>query len=186
VEEERKMILGTLREQYGRICWTHKTHEKEREFATYKTHLVKWIGIILTFATFLGIIAAVRHPESCILFWLVTILAGISFGFQLFNLSFEPEKNESAHRTAAKSLLRLREAYLILITRTMAGDNLKDIENDLSKISDLMVETYCHMPDSSSKGFQAATKALKEKEEMTFSDEEIDHLLPSSLRIVHK
>ena len=41
---------------------------------------------------------------------------------------------------------------------------------------------YKGCPRTNSKAYEAAQKALKENEELTFSDEEIDKLLPTRIR----
>ena len=183
MNDENLKFLGTIREQYGRICWTHKTHEKAREIATRKTGKIKIGGVVLTFLTLTSIFATIKYPSNEIWFWTATIIGSISFAFQVFSLAFQPEKSESDHRNAAKTLLRLREGYLIIITRLMAGELLETVKPDYYKISEQLVDIYPYLPDSDSEAYDAASHALKSSEDLTFSDQEIDHLLPASLRI---
>ncbi|WP_416201908.1 hypothetical protein [Acinetobacter sp. CIP-A165] len=49
-----------------------------------------------------------------------------------------------------------------------------------------LFEIYKGTPRTFNKAYSKATKALKECEELTFSDSEIDILLPKSLRKINK
>lgn len=57
IEGERAYILTTARELYGRVVYSHKTHEQEREFWGAKTLWMNRANISLTgLTTLLAII----------------------------------------------------------------------------------------------------------------------------------
>jgi hypothetical protein len=171
-----------IRERYARAAWTHKTHEKDAD--RYHGYHVKltWFKIVLSaLATvFSGAGALIGEGGSCI----PAIVGAMLF---LVNLVFENRNFETlsnAHRNAAASILQIREDWLSLIS------DLHREECDLGKIAarrDRISRTWCEVlkstPRTSSLAYGKATKALHENE-LTFEDEEIDHLLPPAFRIV--
>jgi hypothetical protein len=185
-KNDRKRLLGVIRELYGRVAWTHKTYEKERAIWTGRVHLVRWTNVVLIgFTSILAIIGAIVNSQM--IFVLTSVVGAVSTAFVVYQLSFNPERMETDHRMAAKRLLCLRDRYLILIQEAMSGST--PTEQLQSKLESLQRETsmvYEYAPDSSSKAFLAASEALKVKEELTFSCEEIDSLLPEDLRHTRK
>ena len=96
-----------------------------------------------------------------------------------FNLLALAEK----HKQAALDVLEIREELLSLLVDIKIGN--KPIEHFQTKRDELnarLVNTYRGAPKTIYKAYQIASKALKENEEFTFSDEEIDKFLPESLR----
>lgn len=183
--DERQKFLSTIRDQYGRLCYTHRTHEKEREGLNCQVKCIKWTNVVLTFFTMLSIVAGIKCIDTWII-WSSVILSSLAFAFQVYTLSFNYEKETSDHRNAAKALLRLREGYLILITRTMAGEDLQKIIIDHSALSNELCQVYSTAPDTSHEAYLKAKHSLKQEEELTFSGEEIDNLLPPQLRLGNK
>jgi len=183
---EFQTFLGVVRELYGRLAWTHKTHEKDREIWSSKVCLTRWVNVVLIGITsVLATVGAITNHQTVLI--VTSIFGAVSTAFVVYQLSFNPEKKESEHRMAAKRMLYLRDQYLILIQEAMSEkiplDQLR------SKLESLHRETsivYEFSPDSSSKAYSAASEALKTKEELTFSAEEIDMLLPECLRLTKK
>ncbi len=177
-------LLAIAREFYGRVVYTHKTHEKDRErwttFATYaKGIAVALAGITTAFA----IVGAV-DPTSTKILLATCILAGSNTAFVIFQLSFNPSGRSDEHRRAAKDLLVLRDRYLLLIEEILGSNESCDQFRESLKL--LCAETslvYKFSPDSSAKAYRLASKGLKRDEELSFSNEEIDRLLPEHLRL---
>ena len=121
-------------------------------------------------------------------FWfqLVTaILASLATAVTIYQLSFDPEHAIHEHRKCARRLWLIREQYVNLLADLADGavgdDQVRERRDAL--VTDLE-EIYLDAPDTSPEAYRAAQVALKVKEEMTFSDEEIDQFLPKSLRRV--
>lgn len=176
-------FLGLIRELYGRAAWTHKVHEKDREIWSSRVNLVRWINVALIGLTsMLAIVGAIVNSQT--VFIITSIVGALSTAFVVYQLSFNPERMEAEHRAAAKRLLYLRDRYLILIQEAMSGRT--PIVQLQSKLESLQRETsivYEYAPDSSSKAYSVASEALKTKQELTFTREEIDNLLPEDLRL---
>ncbi|KRE60555.1 hypothetical protein ASG92_21645 [Arthrobacter sp. Soil736] len=94
-----------------------------------------------------------------------------------------PTQEAAAHREAAKSLLKIRDSYIHLLA-DVKGNALsaKEIRNQRDHLSAQAQKVYQTAPDTSSKAYILARRALKEREDLTFSDEEIDKFLPVNLR----
>lgn len=183
MNEEKDRLLAVIREFYGRVVWTHKTHEKERELSTRRANIVKWINVVLMALTTTGILASI--PLNSV--WAsvaAAILGSISTGFAIYKISFSPEIRILAQRHAAKDLLIERDRLLLLIERCMAsGADLERIRQEIQATVDRVGQIYKGAPDTSSKAYSMATEGLKYNEELTFAPGELDLLLPKALRL---
>lgn len=162
--------------------FTHKTHEKERERLSRFSIIAKWVNIILSAFTFGGIITALGTDE---LGWKIAsaILAVLSAGFAIFQLSFDPARSAEAHRTTAKRLLEIRNRYELLIADMMSNDaSSQELRQRRDQLSDMANEAYRSAPDTSPSAYERAQDALGTKQEMTFTEGEIDKFLPQALR----
>jgi hypothetical protein len=175
--------LKNIRESFGKIVYSHKTHEKAAEMEYKKNKIVKWINIILLTLTSLMLTSTVITNEGKFLY-IGAILSALSLGFMIFQLSFDCAKKAEDHSNIAKELWYLREKYVNFITDTM--NEKIDEHRIITKRNQLIKELkfiYKFAPQTNSKAYQKARKALKIKEELTFSDQEIDNFLPENLRI---
>jgi SMODS and SLOG-associating 2TM effector domain family 4 len=177
-------LLAIAREFYGRLVYTHKTHEKDRERWTVRATCAKGITVALAgVTTTLAIVGAVNPTSNAVLV-ATCILAGVNTAFIIFQLSFDPSGRSDEHRRAAKDLLILRDRYLLLIEELSGSNTSLDRLRESLKL--LCAETslvYKYSPDSSAKAYRLASKGLKRDEELTFSNDEIDRLLPEHLRL---
>lgn len=180
---DSQKFLGLARELYGRVAWTHKTHEKDREIWSRKVCLTRWINVVLIGITsLLATVGAIFNNQ--VIFVVASIFGAVSTAFVVYQLSFNPEKTEEGHRMAAKRLLYLRDQYLVLIQEAMSErTSIEQLQNKLESLHREASIVYEYAPDSSSKAYMAASEALKTNEELTFSREEIDKLLPKDLRL---
>ncbi|MAS36102.1 MAG: hypothetical protein CL610_18990 [Anaerolineaceae bacterium] len=182
MDEEQQRLISTIRQVYGGIVWTHKTHEKDREIFAQRATRDKWINVILITSTTIVLVLSIVLDKD----WgtaIGTFFACISTLFAAYSLSFSPEREAQHHREAAKALYNERQCLLLLIERSMASDaDLADIRKELENITDRVNQINSIAPDTSSKAYQIATKALNVNEELTFSEKEIDNLLPPELR----
>jgi hypothetical protein len=166
--------LAMIREAYGRLVYTHKTHEKERERLSSFGTAAKWANIALSALTFGGVAIVLGTDE---LGWKIAsvALAVASAGFAVFQLSFE--------RTAAKRFLELRNRYELLMADIISDAVPRDeVRKCRDRLSDEANEAYRSAPDTSSAAYERAKKALGVDDEMSFSEGEIDRFLPGPLR----
>ena len=62
------------------------------------------------------------------------------------------------------------------------GRDVADVRAERDRLNAELEEIYKAAPRTSGTAYKAAQKALKEAEELYFSEEELDHLLPKKLR----
>lgn len=179
-----KINLQVVRESFGRVAWSHKTHEKAAEIEEKKNKKTKWINIILTFITFLSFSASVVFSSEVWPVFIAIILSAFTVAFNFYLLSFGPEKIAEQHRYTAKELWGVREKYVNLIADIM---NEKINENDIILIRDGLIRElkiiYKFAPQTSSEAYGEASNALKKNEELTFSNKEINNFLPKDLHL---
>lgn len=180
---DRKRLLSIVRDFYGRVVYSHKTYEKDRELCTQKATRDKWINVILMALTTTGVIASIPLGTT----WttvVAALLAFISTGFAIYQISFTPELEIQRYRSASKELLLERDRLVLLIERIMDDStNLEDLREDFQRVSERVHAIYASSPDTSSEAFKLASKGLKVDDELSFTDDEVDQFLPNPLRV---
>ena len=64
---EYEKLLSVVRELYGRVAWTHKTHEKDREIWSNKVCRVRWVNVVLIgITTLLATAGAITNSPNYI------------------------------------------------------------------------------------------------------------------------
>ena len=87
------------------------------------------------------------------------------------------------HKQAANDIWLVREKYQSLITDVAIGNkSLEAIQQERDVLMKKLHSVYSGAPSTNSQAYQKAQKALKQNEDMTFSDEEIDAFLPKELK----
>ena len=174
-------IIASARELYGRVVYTHITHEKEREIWSAKVCRMNNINIWLAGATtFFAIISASLQPA-----WgtvVTAIFAAATIAFVMWQSNLDPAGREAQHRVAAKELLWIREQLLLLITdRHISPGSSDHAQKCLEVLTRELTTVYKFAPNTSPQAYAAAEKSIKSGH-FTFSNEEIDGMLPVDLR----
>jgi len=177
-----KKIESQIRELYGRVVWTHKTQEKCADIILKQHVRIKLAQIALSAITTTGVLIAVFGKNETIGI-ITAILSAILFGLNTYTKDYDLGEIAQKHTESANNLWNVRENYLSLLTdmniKKLSIDEIIEKRDNLQK--DLF-GIYNGAPRSINKAYLEATKALKIKEEMTFTDTEIDSLLPKELR----
>ncbi|OSI64705.1 MULTISPECIES: SLATT domain-containing protein [Bradyrhizobium] len=182
-EDERYVLESQVRELYGRCAYTHKTHEKMAERASTRLWRVKWAQIVLSALTTGGAIGVLFDKASTI-FPLAT--AALSISMLILNSyvkDLDPGQDAQIHRDTASDIWDVREAYLSLLTdiRDQAF-SLDDLRSRRDKLQAQLHAIYKAAPHTNGKAYGEAQDALKNKEDLTFTDAEIDAFLPGPLK----
>jgi len=178
-----KVNLQVIRESFGRVAYSHKTHEKAAEIEGRNSKIMKWTNIVLTALTSGSLVSTIVTNQNAFLYT-SAFLSSLMLGFTLFQLNFSPAKRAEKHRYVANELWYIREKYINLMADIINGE-LSD-ELIISERNQLIKELkyiYKFAPQTNSKAYEKARKALKINEEFTFSDEEIDRFLPYELKL---
>lgn len=174
--------VQAIRESFGRVVYSHKTHEKAREIESAKADRAKWINIVLVTLTSGTLLTSVITDQR-ILLYVSSCVSALAFAFTVFQLSFTPEKSAEQHRAVSKELWYIREQYLHLLTDIQANPQTTDIVRRRDELLEELKHIYRLAPDTSSDAYRAAQRALQIDEDMTFSNEEINRFLPEALHI---
>lgn len=187
MEQNSKQLLeAQIRECYGRIVYSHKTHEKCADIINKRNDRLKLTQIILSALTTTGLIATIFGDAL-----LVKIISAIVSAALLLLNTYLKSKDLGAiaqqHSDAAADIWNVRESYLSILTDLKMDDaNVELIIERRDKLQEQLAVIYKGSPRTIFKAYDEASKALKLNEEMTFSDEEIDCFLPVELRKTKK
>lgn len=173
-------LESQIREAYGRIVYTFTCHNKIVQRMLSKNEKIKILQIIFSALTTGGFIVTIIADEKIagILGALVSISLLI---MNAYTKNFDLVETAQSHQKAADALWIIREEYVSLLT----DFELLDDATVMAKRDDLQNRTadvYAQSPKTDYKSYVAAQRALKTEEEQTFSDNEIDVMLPNSIR----
>jgi hypothetical protein len=178
-------LEGQLREIYGRVAYTQKTHEKMADQVLGKYKLIKSIEIACSALSASSLILAVfgeAKTGTVIGAIFSTILLGLLLYFKEANLGELANK----HAEAASKLWGVRERLLSALVDLRRNSNAENATEIRDEVNEELESIYRAAPRTNGKAYAAAQKGLKMQEELFFSDDELDHLLPKQLRSTHK
>lgn len=179
--DSKGVLNANIRETFGRVVYTHKTHEKAREIESNRVTLIKWVNIMLTTLTSGSLLVMIITNIHNFLY-VGSVLSALTLAFVIFQLSFNPSEAADKHRNAAKELWYMREQYANLLADLRCGLIETEVQRRRDELIEQLKNIYSHAPNTSSKAYIKAQKALKVKEDMTFSATEINQFLPEELQ----
>ena len=175
-------LEAQLREVYGRIVYTHKTHEKMADLITSRHNTTQWIQTILsglTTTSLLVVIFGSSRTGAVIAVLLSTLLFMVNLYLQNSDLGRRAER----HTEVAAVLWGIRESYLTLITDLLTpAPNIDYIKSERDRLQGISERVFRNAPRTNAKAYGLARNALKNNEELTFGEDELDLLLPEELR----
>lgn len=171
-----------VRECFGCVVYTHKTHEKMADRCSKTLRCFKMMQIVISAVTASGAFSLI-FVDGIILKIVTAVLSILSLIVSGYMKGFDPGGTAQKHRDAAANLWPIRESYLSLLTdlrmQRLSEDEGARIRDELQK---KLAVIYKSAPQTNGKAYADAQKALKQDEDYTFSDAEIDKFVPSSLR----
>lgn len=177
------MILeGQLRECYGIAVYSHKTHEKCAYILHTRLSRIKIAQISLSAVTtgsFLSTILGAGKEAAVIGVIISTFLLILNAYTKNYDLGELAQK----HKQAANDIWLIREQYLSLLTDLAAGSKVTNVvQAERDRLIIALHGVYAGSPNTTYAAYRSAQDSLKNNEEMTFSDEEINTFLPKQLR----
>ncbi len=109
------LLEAQLRENYGKIVYSHKTQEKCADLLEKRNKTIKNIQIILSGLITTGLLVRVFKGEEWALI-VSTILSAVLFALTSYLKEYNLGEIVQKHSTAAMELLEIREKYLSLLT----------------------------------------------------------------------
>jgi hypothetical protein len=183
---DRALLLAQVREVYGRIAYTHKTHEIQADiFYAKHRNQRRWLVALTavssgTFLASLLDVALSKQWASLVMSFIALLVTAVNLGTKNFKYGEEMQQ----HRDTAAELWNVRESYLSLITDIQAG--VRSVDDAINQRDELQQRCFAILSDAprtTRKAYETAQDRLKNREDLTFSEREIDLLLPSRHRI---
>ena len=180
--DPRRVLEGQIRECYGRVVYSHKTHEKCANLLLDRLSTIKLWQIILSalatggfISTFLGS-EVVGASMGVVVSTMLLVLNAYTKNYDLGELA-------QKHKQAANDIWLIREKYLSLLTNLAMGDSpLQILREERDKLLAELHSVYAGSPSTTYKAYKKAQQALQRNEDMTFTDQEIDAFLPRELK----
>jgi hypothetical protein len=186
IEPERYALESQIRECYGRCAYTHKTHEKMAERLHTRHKSGKWANIVLSALITGGAVSVIFAKGST---WegyagyATAVLSILSLIFNAYLKDLDPGALAQRHRETASDMWNVREAYLSLITDILDKTaNLPSLRERRDGLQAALHKIYHGAPHTDGKAYSRAQDALKSNEDLTFTEKEIDVMLPANLR----
>jgi hypothetical protein len=174
-------LEGQLREMYGRAAYTHKTHEKMADHYIGRYRFIKGTEIVLSAiasGSFLLAVFGDSHAGTVVGSIFSMVLLGLTLYFKEAALTETAQK----HTEVAAKLWAAREALLSLLVDMSDGGNVDHIRARRDELNASLEAIYGAAPRTNSKAYRAAQAALKNAEELFFTDAELNKMLPKQLR----
>lgn len=179
-------LLAQVREAFGRVVYSHKTHEKQADLC-FKKHR-RQQGLLVAFTalstgTFLAaVLGLVGNPV--LTSFATSAIAIVVSALSLATKSFRFDEESEAHRDIASRLWDVRESYLSLIADLMSrATSAADARARRDELQEVTRKAYADAPRTTAKAYGKAQDGLKNNEELTFTSREINLLLPEALRL---
>lgn len=175
-------IEGQLRECYGRVVYSHKTHEKCADILLTRLARIKLLQIILSAITTGSFLITILDSGKAATV-LGVIASTILLALNAYSKNYDLGELAQKHKQAANDIWLIREQYLSLLV-DLAENNKgdKEVLAERDRLVVALNAIYAGSPSTTYTAYRRAQESLKHNEEMTFTDEEIDVFLPKQLR----
>ena len=174
-------LEGQLREMYGRAAYTHKAHEKMADGYISRYRRIKTAEIILSAIAAGSLLFAVfgeSRTGTIVGAVLSTVLLGLTLYFKEASLGEQAQK----HTVVGSKLWGVREALLSLLVDMHDGRSVEEVRAERDRLTGVLEDIYKGAPRTDGSAYAAAQQALKRDEELFFTDQELDRMLPKRLR----
>lgn len=181
--------LSIVRQSFASSVFTHKVQEVAAENHESNVQRIKAINIFFVSIVLILLLVQTADPTNLIYSYLGAGVTVAELIFLLIQLTFNFEQKVIMHKSSALKYMGLRDAYRALITDIMNGS--LSVNQSITR-RDLLQREYqiiCDLaPQTSRKEYIEAQKRLNkrgaiDREDFTWSDEEIDWFLPENLRL---
>lgn len=182
----RLVLESQLRESYGRVVYSHKTHEKCADILLNRRHTIKLIQIVLSALTTAGFVSIVFGYER------IGVIAGGIISTTLlainsYTKNYDLGELAQKHKQSASDLWMVREQYLSLLVDVAMGEKpIESLQKERDKLLKELYGAYAGAPSTTYEAYRKAQKALQTLGDMSFTEDELDGLLPVHLRRCQK
>jgi hypothetical protein len=111
------------------------------------------------------------------------VLSTVLLGFTLYFKEAALGEQGQLHTEVGAKLWGVREQLLSLLVDLQDGRPVPEVRRIRDQLNQSLEGMYKAAPRTNAKAYAAAQEALKEAEELFFNDDELNRMLPKSLRI---
>jgi len=180
--EKYQILLDLVRHQLKNVIWTHKIQEKQADIYAKRYKKLEVASIIITSLTVCGIVGIIIQD----IFILKIATALCSFGSvftAIYSKSFDFRELSLKNKTAAVQVLIIKNDLYQLIAQIRIMDKeIEKLDDSFTEIMGRLNNLYENMPNTTDKAVVLAGEALGVDKKSDISDQELDCLLPTSLR----
>lgn len=177
---QRSSLKAQIRESYTRVVYSMKTQEKQADSLMRKITIIKtWYLVLNGFIT--GSFIVTIFGEGQLSAIIGAFISSIVLILNSFTKDFELASIGEKHRDTARRLWEVKENYLSLLT-DFDYLSIQDITQQRDELQDRLATVYSEAPRMNFKAYHKTQLALKSSKKLTFSDQEIDLMLPKNLR----
>jgi len=112
--DSRRILEGQLRECYGRVVYSHKTHEKCADILLSRWSTIKRWQIILSAITAAGFVGAI-FGSGAIGATIGVLVSTVLLALNAYTKNYDLGELAQKHKQAANDLWIIREQYLSLL-----------------------------------------------------------------------
>ncbi len=178
-----QIVCDLIRQQVASVVWTHKIQEKQADIYAERYSGLETANIIVAALTSCGVVGLIFQADESL--WLKIVTAIFSFAtlaISAYYKSFDPSAKSKENKDAANKLIGIRNELLSLIADCNIQERtVNEIKERFDEVNLKLNQLYLELPSTSDKAVDRATTALKNKE-YSYTDEEIDRFLVSSLK----
>jgi hypothetical protein len=111
------------------------------------------------------------------------VVSTILLALNAYTKNYDLGELAQKHKQAANDIWLIREQYLSLLTDLAAGTkNSETVQSERDRLVSALHTVYAGSPSTTYAAYRSAQEALKQNEDLTFSDAEIDAFLPKQLK----
>lgn len=176
----RNKLVSQIEDEYGKVVYTYTCHLKQAKISGFIASLLSWADIILTAITAGGLLGTLFTDQK--VFTVVSaVCAALALALNLYQKEAKLSEKSLEQKMFAQNLWLSRERYISLLTdeEAMTDKELQEKRDDLLKIVN---DLYSKEPMTGFIAYRMTQKALRKNQEQVFSREELNNMLPESLR----
>jgi len=176
----KENLYAQIEDAYGKVVYSYTTQIIHAGRLKKKSQAIKWGQIILSAISTGGFIGNLISNES-VLIWVGGLCSTALLVLTSYLKDVDLVAALTKHLETSNQLWIIREEYISLLTdfSNMTVGNAASKRDELQKKA---ASVYSSAPITDDKSYAMAQKALKEKEAQFFTREELNKMLPISLR----
>ena len=173
-------LYAQIEDAYGKVMYSYTTQIIHAGRLKKKSQAIKWAQIILSAISTGGFVGNLISSES-VLIWIGGLCATALLVLTSYLKDVDLVATLTKHFETSNQLWIIREEYISLLTdfTNLTVEVAASKRDELQKKS---ATVYASAPITDAKSYAMAQKALKDNEAQFFTREELNKMLPISLR----